>query len=284
MVKHARNSPPVAAATEPEKDAVDATAVEVAGFLSGKVLPNLHLLIVLLVAILVAVSLLALWQVKRRDNADRAALSVAKAETAESLRGLADKYRGQPVGEQAAFAYARTLFEEKKYADAADAFKGYLAAYPAGRQAAAARLGHAYALEAQGLNTGAQKAFADCADAAREPAAQAEAFLAAGRCAQAEGRTEAARTFYERALGAGADGLVKQEATVALARLAPVPKPVAATPSPAAAPAPNLTANDPLPATTTPPAQPPVEEPAAAPAQEPKAATPDAADEPAREP
>lgn len=173
------------------------------------------LLLFVIVASLVGVAtrMTLVW---RQQRTAKAFASLAEAGTAAEFEAVATRYKGTIAGEQAALKHARALLEEGRYDEAAARFAAFSRTNPGSRLAAAARLGEAYTLEAQGLNEQAEQAFSRLAMQATAPDVVQDAFIGAGRCAMAGNRLADAEKWLQRAIDAGADGERRTRAMAAL--------------------------------------------------------------------
>lgn len=188
------------------------------------------------------------WSLSNRQTAladGYAALQTATS--ADALKDLAVKYKGTPVGEQAAFAVAKHLFEAGSFDEAGSRFQLFTGEYPASTLATRARLGLAYALESGGKQAPAEKKFAAFASEITSPELSAEGYVGAGRCAQAQGKAPEAEKWFKAAVSSGASGIYRYQALEALkAFTGPAAKavapPAASTPAVAPVPTPAPTA------------------------------------------
>ena len=187
----------------------------------------------------------------RRARIARAFAVLAEADTIDGLRTLARDYDGTSAGAAAAMQLAQRLYGEGRFAEAATRFSLFCQSYPEHELFDAARLGEAYALEADGKLLQAEKRFRNLGEEMSETmrfALSMDAFAGAARCAQLQGKLAEAETWYQRAIDTGTqDGGAKAAITEALAevrrmRAAPevaaAPADPAETSKPAAVPAP----------------------------------------------
>lgn len=170
-------------------------------------------------AVIALVLLLVYWQMQRSDASKDAFAALASADSSDGLVRLASENRGTAVGEQASFTLARRAYDEGKFDQAAAKFTAFLQSYPQSLLVNAARLGQGYALDASGKTEPARKAFTDLAKSVTNPDLAAEAYLAAGRCAESMGLSADAEKLYNSAITSGSTGIYKQQALDALKEL-----------------------------------------------------------------
>jgi len=191
-----------------------------------------------------------LFLTNRRASLADGYAALQTASSTDALKALAAKYKDTAVGEQAAFALAKHLFDTGVFDEAASRFQLFCIAYPASTLSGRAKLGLAYAMESAGKQGPAEKKFADFAKEIGTPELSAEGYVGAARCAQAQNKPAEAEKWYKAAVSAGSSGIYKYQALEALKGLAqPVTKPVAA-------PAPPAAATVPTPAPAAPAAKP----------------------------
>jgi predicted negative regulator of RcsB-dependent stress response len=127
---------------------------------------------------------------------------------------------GQRQADAAAarFTKAQSMFDEKKYADAAAEFDAVATAYPRTASGRLARLYRAHALAHQPDPAGASTAYADYLES-NPPTdyLRQEALVGLGHTAEAKSDTNAAMDAYRQAIDAG--GPFTTQARLALARL-----------------------------------------------------------------
>jgi len=150
----------------------------------------------------------------RRISEGFAALDTASG--TDDYLEAASTYAGLLPGELAAYQAGRSFLEAHKYERAKSQFQLFLKDYPRSRLAGAARLGLAYADEGRKKWLDAEKLFVEAAKAVTGAENIAEAYLGAGRCAEAGGRLAQAVKWYEAAVAAGAEGYFRQAALDAL--------------------------------------------------------------------
>jgi tetratricopeptide (TPR) repeat protein len=191
--------------------------------LEARVGPHWQRMLAAVVVVALVLTLALLLHKRRAERLDMGFYQVSSAQTVDELRALAVDLRGSKPGEQAAFLLARRLYEDAQYADAAVAFSEFLTEYSTSDMLAAARLGSAYALEADARLNEAQEAFVVAADLVEDATSAAEAWLGAGRCAESRGLDKQARQYYENGVAASDSGTFRDQAVIALKRLQVVP-------------------------------------------------------------
>ncbi len=169
------------------------------------------------IAVLLAVGVAFASHSIRREH--RIAAGFAALDTAAGVDDyleIASKYAGTLPGEQAAFRAGRAFLDDKKFDRAASQFRLFLKDYPKSRLAGRAKIGLAYALEGEEKWTDAEKAFIEAATSLTGAENIAEAYLGAGRCAEAGSRLAQAVKWYEAAVAAGDTGYFRKTALDAL--------------------------------------------------------------------
>lgn len=162
------------------------------------------------------------WFIQRKDaKVAEAYADLAAAKTPEQFAAVAQRHPGSPVEEEAVFRAAQVLFDDGEYEKAGSQFSVFLQKWPAGAFAARAKLGMACSLESRKLWDPAEKKYAELgADAeGRNAPLAADAYLAAGRCAEKQGSAAAAEKWYKAAVATGAANGSTAQAVDALARL-----------------------------------------------------------------
>ncbi len=177
-------------------------------------------IVVAIAIVILVVGVIWLWQERQTTHLKNAYAAYDQAETVEDYKTVAENYAGTEVAAKAAFAAAQKMYAEEQYADAAQEFAAFLNTYPKSDLKLAARFGRAYALEAAARTDEAQTLFAELGDSdIGNPGRRAEAWLGAGRCAETQGLTEQARTYYENALSQETERVFNEQAQEALTLL-----------------------------------------------------------------
>ncbi|MBT3376152.1 MAG: hypothetical protein HN742_07355 [Lentisphaerae bacterium] len=128
--------------------------------------------------------------------------AVAAAETTDELTDVARKYKGTQAGAQAETKLARMLFAEGKFDQAATRFSVLISEYPKSELIDSARLGEAFALEADEKTIQAEKRFEELATAAQDGGIRLESLLGAARCARLQNKLAVAADQLQKALAA----------------------------------------------------------------------------------
>ena len=178
---------------------VEAFFESLAQFHRAWVVPYWRHALIGLCLILVVLAAVQTARSRRRAQNAEAFLALKEAEDIDELKGVAEDFPQHVAGVQANINVARKLFEEGKYDQAATRFALAAEAAGAADLQQAARLGEAYALEAQGKHQVAEKRFAALADDLVEAAAAVDATIAAGRCAAAQKKFAEAEKWYTKA-------------------------------------------------------------------------------------
>ncbi len=189
-------------------------------FLERKLLPYAKVAAVVILVLAVLIAMLFRWNTGRKQEMRKAFSQLEQAQDATDLMALRDRFRGSVVGERAAFQLGRHHFDQKRFGEAAVAFSEFNQHYPKSHMLTAARIGEAYAYEADNKLKTAQETFVAAASTpALPPQDAANAWLGAGRCAEARDSHEDARRFYENAIAATDTGTAREQAILALRRL-----------------------------------------------------------------
>jgi predicted negative regulator of RcsB-dependent stress response len=167
------------------------------------------------------------------------------SETADQYLQLAGKYAGTAAGQRARLQAAAALFDAGNFPEAQSQFQIFLDANSTGPFAAAAELGIAASLEAQGKLDPAAAAYQRVVSVYPDPVCLQSAELALGRIAEQQGKFTEAMNHYQD-VARGFSGAVAQEAMIRAAdlkaKMAAAPKPaVSNNPMVTPAPTPALT-------------------------------------------
>jgi tetratricopeptide (TPR) repeat protein len=198
--KHARTAP----GSHHGQDA-DTFVGFVEQFYRAWILPYWRHALVLLCLVLLAVVVVQTIAGRKKAREAQAFLALSEAEDIDALKGVAEDYPSQVAGVQAEIDVARKLYEEGKYDQAATRFAMIAKKDVEPAFSRAARLGEAYALEADGEFQSAEKRFAGLAEELEQNSAIVDAYMAAGRCAAAQQKFAEAEKWYKLAVAAAKD-------------------------------------------------------------------------------
>jgi TolA-binding protein len=173
---------------------------------------------VIVVGLAVAI-LVNLMLTQRRTNAAQAWADVRGSVSKEALIEAEKTHRGSEIGALASLKLARQAYNEGKYDEAAARFATFIKDYPRHSLLDNARLGQAYALEANGETLKAEESFSQLAQQTASSLLSAEAYVGAGRCATSQSKTAEAKKWYEKATQLELASSYKQQAENALKNL-----------------------------------------------------------------
>jgi TolA-binding protein len=155
----------------------------------------------------------------RRTRAAQAWADVRGSASKEALIETEKTHRGSEIGALASLKLARQAYNEGNYEEAAARFATFIKDYPRHSLLENARLGQAYALEANGETLKAEESFTQLAQQTASSQMSAEAYVGAGRCAASQSKTAEAKKWYEKASQSESAGSYKQRAEDALKNL-----------------------------------------------------------------
>jgi TolA-binding protein len=173
---------------------------------------------VIVIALAIAVFANVMLQQHRAKTA-QAWADVYGTTSKEALDQTAKENLGSEIGAAASLKLARQAYTEAKYEEAASRFAGFIKDYPRHALVENARLGQAYALEANGKTQQAEEIFSLLAQKTASSQLSAEAFVGAGRCALSQGKNAEAKKWYEKASLGELNTSYKQQAEKALKNL-----------------------------------------------------------------
>lgn len=203
-----------------EKDHRHPAIVSIENWCTGFLFPNRRKIGYSVAVVVVVVFAVLVVRSKQAAKLSRAYVAFADAEEAEDFQSVAEEFRGTTPGVLASLERARMLLETGDAAASARAFAEFHSGNPGHPMVEAARVGEAYALEANGQLGEAEKLFAEIAESSGNSNVSADAFCSAGRCAKTRGKLAQAGTYYERAVGvAPGDGSTGDRAEKALEHL-----------------------------------------------------------------
>ncbi len=204
-------------AKHPEFDLEEAVAsflLNASSFFDRVIRPNLAVGGTVLLAVVLIVLITVGVRSHARSAAEKGLVKLQRAKGLEALAEVAREHNGTLAGELASLRRARLLFEQEKYADAAKYFSMFMSDYPDSHLRLTARLGEAYAMEADGRIAQAQERFETLATEAAAPTSvgvrplvdmRFECSFSAGRCAKSRGRFDEAEKHLTAALAAAGD-------------------------------------------------------------------------------
>lgn len=193
-----------------------------AKFLQTRVRPHLTVIAGALLGVVLIALITVAIRSSSRATAMRGFTMLTAAETTDELAAVAKEYGGTGAGEQARIRLARLFYDEGKFAQAATRYSLFCKECPASPSVPAAKLGEAYALEADGKLVQAEKRFAalgedalklGAPEARLHPSLAYDAYRGAARCAKTQGKLAVAQELYEKALACVGDDEAEKERT-----------------------------------------------------------------------
>lgn len=206
--------------TEPESRE-DQLVQDVVSLYNKQIQPHLKLIGLAVAVVIVAILGLASVRSSQVAHLKEGFGALREAESESELQSIIEAYADTPVAERATLELGHLQYDSAEYDKAAEQFASFLEAYPNSGLRSQARMGRAYALEAAGNKREAEELFVEIAVSVSGTAESAEAYLGAGRCAQARGDTDGARKHYEDAVSVGAGGMYETKALDRLKEIKP---------------------------------------------------------------
>jgi len=209
-------------ANEQTEDKNDSGQMEatITWFIMDVLRPRAGTIVISLVAIIAVISGGFYWQKHQKAVKAEALAEVNEADKISELKRLAEEYRNSKAGEKATYKLAVQQFHNNKFRKAAQSFQNFIEQYPESTLINKAKLGKAYATEADGRYRQAMEAFEQLVKVKSLPqTVKTEAYVGAGRTAKALEETDTAIKFYEKAIATEASGYYNKQAETALQQL-----------------------------------------------------------------
>lgn len=168
----------------------------------------------------VIAAIVAIWIIANiatriaRNTLEKGFSAAGAATTTDELATVARQYKGTAAGAQAEIKLARMFYEEGKFDRAATRFSLLTTEYPKSHLLDAARLGEAFALEADDKTIQAEKRFEEVAEKAQDPGIRLEALIGVARCARNQNKLAIASDWLQKALNAVPEDDARRKETV----------------------------------------------------------------------
>jgi len=175
------------------------------------------------ISIVVVIALISggfFWQQHQKSVKAEALAEVNNTDKISELKQLSETYKNSKAGERSTYKLAVQQYQNEKFSAAAETFRKFIDQYSKSALINKAKLGSAYAIEADGRYLQAMESFEQLAQIKNlPPILKTEAYVGAGRTAKELDKRDKAVKFYNRATSTTASGFYKEEAETALRQL-----------------------------------------------------------------